>query len=80
MTKDDWIKIGAIPAITIFLVAMQAYGDNRWITISSTLEAKLFEYQENIWLLERQDVLTEDDKDKLEFYKLKVLELEQKLD
>jgi hypothetical protein len=58
---------------------MQAYGDNRWITISSTLEAKLYDYQEKIWILERQDVLTEDDKDALEFYKLKEKELEQKL-
>lgn len=68
-----------LPAIWIFGYGVQLYADHRYITITSTLEAQLYEYQEKIWLLERQDSLTEDEKDKLEFYQLKEQELEQKV-
>ena len=74
MTKDDWFKIGAGPAVIVILFSMQAYGDQRWIMRAESKEAAVSEYEENIYLLKKNGVTPEEQED-IDFYNLQIQKL-----
>ena len=67
------------PLITGTGMVAKFYGDNTYVLISETLEAKLYDYRERIFLLEQKDIITEDEENHLLYLKLRAQELETKI-
>lgn len=77
LTFKDILQASLIPIGVVLLFAMQAYGDQRWVMRAETFEAKIFEYQEKIFLL-RKGGLTQEEKELIEFYEHQIQQLQAK--